>query len=115
LKRIRGPENKQSSTEAWDEVWNSYARKRYEYHLALEGHSVRWQRSQQIVLDKYGSFSGLNCIELGAGSGHYSMLFVQRGEKVTLLKYSKNALNFSQTLFKDRGTPESNVQFICML
>ncbi|MGR3173248.1 MAG: class I SAM-dependent methyltransferase [Candidatus Scalindua sp.] len=107
-------EKKKSSIGSWNEVWNAYDRKEYEYQLALEQHAVRWQRIEQIVLDKFGSFSGLNCIEIGAGSGHYSMLFARRGAKVTLLDYSEKALAFSKTVLTDQGVSENKVQFIQM-
>ena len=104
--------NKKSSIESWDEIWNSYDRKKYEYQLALEEHRVRWQRIHQIILEKYGSFSGLNCIEIGAGSGHYSMLFAERGANVTVLDYSKEALEFCQAIFRDNEINHNQVQFM---
>lgn len=84
------------------------------YQLGLEENRVRWLRIKQIVLDKFNSFFGLRCIEIGAGSGHYSMLFACQGANVTLLDYSKKALDFSQNVFKDQGISESKVQFIHM-
>ena len=106
--------NIKSTAISWNKVWESYSNKKYEYQLALEDHRVRWQRIQQIVLDKFGSFSGLNCIEIGAGSGHYSMLFARRGANVTLLDYSKEALEFCQVVFRDCGINENQVKFIHM-
>lgn len=97
---------------SWDKVWHSYDRKRYEYQLALEEHRVRWQRIQQAVLEKYGSFSGLNCIEIGAGSGHYSMLFARRGARVTILDYSKNALKICRQMFEELGISTTRVNFL---
>ncbi len=106
--------NKQSSVKSWDEIWNSYDRKSYECQLALEENSVRWQKIQETIIEKYGSFKGLNCIEIGAGSGHYSMLFARRGAKVTLLDYSKKALEFCQAVFKDNSISENQARFIHM-
>ncbi len=109
-----GLEKKESSIGSWDEVWNAYDREIYEYHLALEQHRVRWRRIEQIVLDKFGSFSGLNCIEIGAGSGHYSMLFARRGAKVTLIDYSKESSEFCKTIFNDQGFTSDQVKFVLM-
>lgn len=109
-----GGKYKRSSTISWDEIWNSYNRKRYEYQLALEEHCVRWQRIQQIVLERFGSFSGLNCIEIGAGSGQYSMLFARRGARVTLLDYSEKALDLSRRIFEDYEIDEQQVRFLQM-
>lgn len=106
--------NKESSIKSWDEIWNSYDRKSYECQLALEENSVRWQKIQETIIEKYGSFKGLNCIEIGAGSGHYSMLFARRGAKVTLLDYSKTALGFCHQVFKDAGIDKSQANFIQM-
>lgn len=106
--------DKKSSIESWDEIWGSYDRKRYKYQLALEEHSVRWQGIQQIVLEKFGSFSGINCLEIGAGSGHYSMLFACNGAQVTLLDYSEKALEFCQGVFKDNGVDKNKVEFVQM-
>lgn len=103
-----------SSEASWSVVWESYNRKRYEYQLALEQHRVRWQRIEQIVLDKFGSFSGLNCIEIGAGSGHYSMLFARRGAKVTLIDYSKKSSELCKRIFKDHGFTSDQVKFVLM-
>lgn len=103
-----------SSPESWDEAWALHDRNRYEYQLALEEHRVRWQRIQQIVLDKFGSFSGLNCVEIGAGSGHYSMLFARRGAKVTLIDYSKESLELCKTIFNDQGFASGQVRFVLM-
>lgn len=99
---------------SWDNVWTSYDRRKYEYQLTYQERSVRWQHIESIIINKYGSFKNLNCIEIGAGSGHYSMLFVRRGAKVTLLDYSKNALDLSHRIFKDYGIDEKRVSFINM-
>ncbi len=80
----------------------------------MEERRVRWQKINRIILDKFGSFKGLNCIEIGAGSGHYSMLFAQRGANVTLLDYSKEALDFCQVVFRDNDINENQVHFIHM-
>ena len=109
-----GDKHKRSSTISWDEVWKSYNRKRYEYQLALEEHRVRWERIRQIILEKYGSFLGLNCIEIGAGSGHYSMLFAREGANATLLDYSKEALEFCRNVFKNQRFTNNQVEFVLM-
>lgn len=106
--------NIKSTAISWNRVCESYSNKRYEYQLALEEHRVRWQRVQQIVLDRFSSFSGLRCIEIGAGSGHYSMLFARRGANVTLLDYSKEALEFCQVVFRDNDINENQVKLIHM-
>lgn len=100
--------------EYWDEIWNSYDRKRYDFQLALEEHSVRWQRIKQIIFGKFESLAGLKCLEIGAESGHYLMLFARNGARVTLLDYSEKALEFCQGVFKDNCVDKNKVEFIQM-
>lgn len=106
--------DKRSSIESWDEIWGSYDRKRYEYQIALEENKIRWQRIRDCVLRKFGSFHGLKCIEIGAGSGHYSMLFAREGAHVTLLDYSQKALAFCKNVFREQCIPGHQVHFIHM-
>lgn len=106
--------NKKNSSDSWNEIWGSYDRKSFEYQIAVEEHSVRWQRIQQIILNKYGSFSGIECIEIGGGSGHYSMLFAKRGARVTILDYSENALEFCRRIFKEQRIPPTQVKCLLM-
>lgn len=114
IKKDNQRKTKESFIEHWDEIWNSYDRKRYEYQLALEEHRVRWQRIQNYILEKFGSFTDLKCLEVGAGSGHYSMLFARKGAHVTLLDYSEKALAFCKNVFKDQCIPEDQVHFVHM-
>ncbi len=104
----------ESTAASWDKVWGQYDRIKYAYQLALEEQRVRWQKIHEIVIEKYGSFRGLHCIEIGAGSGHYSMLFARLGAHVTLLDYSNKALKFCQAVFMDNGISENQAHFIHM-
>ncbi|RJQ53942.1 MAG: class I SAM-dependent methyltransferase [Nitrospiraceae bacterium] len=106
--------NMESTEASWDRVWGVYGKTKYEFQLALEEHRVRWQKIHDIVIERYGSFRGLNCIEIGAGSGHYSMLFARQGAHVTLLDYSKEALKFCQAIFRDNCIREEQARFVHM-
>ena len=55
-------------------------------------------------MKRFGSFKGLNTIELGAGSGTNSLLFAKRGADVTVLDYSKKALERSKEFFRRNNT-----------
>lgn len=104
----------QNTADSWDKVWAVYDRKKYEYQLALEEKGVRWQQIADYILKKFGTFYGLKCLEIGAGCGHYSMLFARQGARVVLLDYSEKALEFCRIVFKDNGISEYKVKFIHM-
>jgi ubiquinone/menaquinone biosynthesis C-methylase UbiE len=53
--------------------------------------------------DNFDSISGLNVIEVGAGSGTYGAIFARHGAKVTVLDYSENALQISKELYESLG------------
>ena len=91
---------KLSSVASWDGQWRSYDGDRYEYEVVREEQSVRWQHIELTVRKRYGSFKGLNCLEIGAGSGQYFLLFARRRARVTLLDYLKNALDLSRLFLK---------------
>ncbi len=114
MRKATDIEMKESSVESWDRIWASYNRKKYEYQLACQERSVRWQHIEALVRQKFGSFARLNCMEIGAGSGHHSMLFARRGANVTLLDYSEKALDFCSKVFKDNGISEGQVRFVLM-
>ncbi len=105
---------KPSSVASWNSQWRSYDRDRYEYEVVREKQSVRWQHIELMVRKRHGSFKGLNCLEIGAGSGQYSMLFARRGARVTVLDYSKNALDLSRRIFEDYEIDGQQVRFIQM-
>lgn len=107
-------EIKESIPQVWDIQWGSYNRAIYDYHLVCTERSVSWQNIEQIIRVKYGTFKDLNCIEIGAGSGHYSMLFARRGARVTLLDYSEKALDLSRCIFEDYKIDKQRVNFIKM-
>ena len=109
------PKVEKSSVNSWDKLWSSFDEKKgYGYQLTLEEHRVRWQRIQETILNKYGTFSGLECIEIGAGSGSYSILFSRRGARVTKLDYSEKALALCKQIFKKQGILSTQVNFLLM-
>jgi len=109
------PKVEKSSVNSWDKLWSSFDEKKgYGYQLTLEEHRVRWQRIQEMILNKYGTFSGLECIEIGAGSGGYSILFSRSGARVTILDYSEKALTLCKQIFEKQGILSTQVNFLLM-
>lgn len=51
----------------------------------------------------FGSFKGLEVIELGSGMGTQSLLMASKGAKVTLVDFSEIALRKAKELFKEFG------------
>ncbi|MBU3912630.1 MAG: methyltransferase domain-containing protein [Nanoarchaeota archaeon] len=89
-----------NTPELWDNLWKRTAKGEDTKNLQREELSIRWQRIEKIIKAKFGSFSNLEVIEVGAGSGTNSILFAKRGAKVTILDYSKQALKRSKEFFK---------------
>jgi 2-polyprenyl-3-methyl-5-hydroxy-6-metoxy-1,4-benzoquinol methylase len=93
----------ENSPEIWDAIWTSVSKKEEDYKIKAEENSIQWQRIEKIILNQFGSFKGLKTIEIGAGSGTNSLLFAMRGADVTVLDFSKKALERSKTFFGRRG------------
>jgi len=93
--------NKKNTPEVWDNVWKDKNSKDYDlYNFRKEKKSIHWIRMQKILLEKFGKLEGLNSIEIGAGTGMYSLILASEGVNVTVLDYSKKAIEASKLLFK---------------
>jgi len=94
-----------NSPEVWDNVWSEETSPEEDlYHLETHRKSIRWKRLKQEILKRFGTFKGLKTIEIGAGMGTYSLLFALEGAEVTLLDYSKKALDSSRLFFTRHNT-----------
>lgn len=84
----------------WDKVWEQTpTQAEDQYNLRHEENSIRWQRIEKTILQKFGSFKNLRVIEVGAGAGTNAALFAKQGAKVTILDYSEGALARSREFF----------------
>jgi len=91
---------KRNTKELWDKIWkNERSIEEDIFNLLSEENGIRWQRIEDIVIKRFGTFNNLEVIEIGAGSGTNAALMAKRGSKVTILDYSDNALKRSQTFF----------------
>lgn len=101
---------KTNSPQLWDDFWKKRVSKKEDiYTLLKEEYSIRWQKIEKKVLQEFGSFNGLNVIEIGAGLGTISTLMAKRHANVTILDYSTNAIKRSKEFFKHNNF---NAQFI---
>jgi len=89
----------------WDSLWkNSSGKMRHLiYSVHEEEHGPVWVQIKAALEQKFDSISGLNVIEVGAGSGTYGAIFARQGAKVTVLDYSENALQISKDLYESLG------------
>jgi SAM-dependent methyltransferase len=70
---------------------------------AAESRTPRWRAQERLVLERFGSFEGLQVVEIGAGRGLNALLYGRRGARVTLLDLSRLVLDQAQTLFDAHG------------
>ncbi|MEI7719476.1 MAG: class I SAM-dependent methyltransferase [archaeon] len=103
-----------NTASVWDnQVYNnSMLEDRDKYFIEYEKKSIRWKRIKEEVIKRFGSFKGLKSIEIGSGQGFFSLLFAMEGADVTVLDYSKGALNAAKLLFKRANI--KNAKFIQM-
>jgi 2-polyprenyl-3-methyl-5-hydroxy-6-metoxy-1,4-benzoquinol methylase len=89
----------------WDSLWknSSGKMKHLIYTVHEEEHGSVWAQIKTSLEQHFGSISGLNVIEVGAGSGTYGAILARHGAKVTVLDYSENALQISRDLYASLG------------
>jgi 2-polyprenyl-3-methyl-5-hydroxy-6-metoxy-1,4-benzoquinol methylase len=89
----------------WDSLWKNSSEKMKHliYSVHEEEHSSIWAQMKESLEQNFDSISGLNVIEIGAGSGTFGAVFARQGAKVTILDYSENALQISKDLYESLG------------
>jgi 2-polyprenyl-3-methyl-5-hydroxy-6-metoxy-1,4-benzoquinol methylase len=68
-----------------------------------EARTPRWKAQERLVRERFGSFEGLEVIEIGAGRGINGALYAQRGARVTLLDVSELPLSQARELYAAHG------------
>lgn len=90
-----------STPQLWNHVWKDTPSFEEDLlSLVKEENSIRWQRIEKIVEKCFGSFSGIEVIELGAGTGINAALMAKRGAQVTVLDFSELAIERARDFFK---------------
>jgi SAM-dependent methyltransferase len=75
-----------------------------------EARTPRWKAQERLVRERFGSFEGLEVIEIGAGRGVNGALYAKRGARVTLLDVSELPLAQARELFAAHGVEPQLVQ-----
>ncbi len=83
----------------WGEIWS---RTSNDISVELDRHrqSLLYRRILYYLEEKLSALNGKTTIEIGSGSGIYSLLFAQLGASVTMLDYSVDALKLAETNLK---------------
>ncbi|MDO8964775.1 MAG: class I SAM-dependent methyltransferase [Coriobacteriia bacterium] len=93
-----------NTPELWDRAWEREVTPEQDaYNRAREEAGVRWLRTERLVNERFGGFSGLRVIEIGAGAGTVAACMAARGAHVTILDYSPRALERSAEFFERAG------------
>lgn len=93
-----------NTPELWDDIWEAgTSSDEHRANVAREELSIRWQRIEERVLARFGSFEDLRVIEIGAGAGTNAAAMARRSASVTLLDYSPKALGKARELFEANG------------
>lgn len=93
-----------NTPQLWDEVWAAAPGSDGDReNFVREERSIRWRRMERLLLSEFGRLEGLKVIEIGAGAGTVSALLARRGAKVSLLDYSRGALQRSRDTFARNG------------
>jgi 2-polyprenyl-3-methyl-5-hydroxy-6-metoxy-1,4-benzoquinol methylase len=92
-----------NASRLWDRHWDKTTLEERYFDLVRAENSIKWQRIEKIVLKEFGSFKGLKVIEIGAGVGTMAALMAKCGADVTMLDYSKSALEKSSAFFGKLG------------
>lgn len=89
-----------NSNELWDKFWSSTNESSDDlFLLKKEENSIRWQRIESLVLEKFGTFKNLKVIEIGGGIGTISALMSLKGADITLIDYSEKALERAKEFY----------------
>lgn len=93
-------ESGKTGEKIWSHVWDrEYDAAQNRSDIERERNTVRWRKICQRVLQKYGAFSGLKVVEVGAGRGIYSLLMSLEGARAALLDNNQKAFEKARELF----------------
>jgi 2-polyprenyl-3-methyl-5-hydroxy-6-metoxy-1,4-benzoquinol methylase len=97
------PEPRANTAGLWDSLWASAPLRIRElvFSVHKEERGSVWKQMQAEIAAAGLDFSGLEVIEIGAGSGTFAAIFARRGANVTVMDYSEKALETSRRLFAD--------------
>lgn len=85
----------------WKAIWEESALP--QNASELERRTPRWKAQEALVRSTFGSFDGLEVIEIGAGRGINALIYGKLGAKVTLLDVEQIALDQAAAVFEREG------------
>jgi SAM-dependent methyltransferase len=85
----------------WEASWRAEPLRRDAPEL--ESRTLRWRAQERLILERFGTFAGLDVVEIGAGRGLNALLFAVRGARVTLIDRTELALEQARWLFDQHG------------
>ncbi len=89
-----------NTPQLWDRLWRIPSSSHDDLRALLkEENGARWYRIEELVRREFGTFSGLEVIEIGAGRGINAALMAKKGAIATVLDYSEEALMRSEEFF----------------
>jgi 2-polyprenyl-3-methyl-5-hydroxy-6-metoxy-1,4-benzoquinol methylase len=88
---------------SWNEFWLGRSQVPIIKIVSYVSRSARTKKIETRILRHFGSFKGLDCIELGSGMGTQSLLLALKGARVTLVDFSEIALQKAKELFNYFG------------
>lgn len=92
----------------WDRLWAEQDEVADE--LDAERGSLRWRTQRKLVENRFGSFEGLEVIEVGAGRSTNALLYALHGARATVLDRSSLALEQSRRRFARHGLDVRTVE-----
>jgi SAM-dependent methyltransferase len=92
----------------WDRQWAEHDPEGEDLGVELRG--LRWRVQRDLVERRFGSFEGLQVIEIGAGRSTNALLYAMHGAQATALDRSEVALEQSRRRFSDEGLEVQTVQ-----
>lgn len=98
-----------NTAEQWSRLWRNAPSRLKELRFSVEKaeKSLVWAS----IRDSLGgvNINSLHAIEIGAGAGTISAVFARHGAQVTVLDYSREALNVSTALFESFGLKHESI------
>lgn len=89
-----------TSKKVWDTIWIGYTLNDFLISLEVERKSQRFRTYVDILKKRFGKIKGLKVIELGAGVAKNATLLAQQGAKITVMDFSKKAINAGKKVSK---------------
>lgn len=98
---IPAPGN-EAEPETWDDVYSRPDAGLADRRLVKERGGRRWRIFEAQLTRHFGART-LDCVELGCGEGDFSVLLAEGGHRVTLVDFSRTALDRARRRFAGLG------------